>query len=270
MVCVAWAADTVHQILGAIGVWQYLVSNYGNYVFLAETHVPLLLAVAFSTIVSTIAQLFLTHRIWQLSGGVWVFPAFLVPAAVSQLALACVYVAKGLANSTVQNLYDINKYATTVNAMAAGTDIAITVITCTLLARERAGFNKRTDATLTRLIILSVNSGLWTGAFALVTAVMAAVLPQNNFEYSWLQFCTSPLYCNSILGCLNARDFIRNGTLGSHGSNLHSSRGSGVQRPIQLNDLNVKQTIDHESLEGQTLKASSRGKASLSGGFPED
>jgi hypothetical protein len=35
------------------------------------------------------------------------------------------------------------KYATTVNAMAAGTDIAITVITCTLLARERAGFNKR-------------------------------------------------------------------------------------------------------------------------------
>ncbi|KAJ8590025.1 hypothetical protein M405DRAFT_841488 [Rhizopogon salebrosus TDB-379] len=261
MVAVAWAADTVHQILGTIGVWQYLVSNYGNFVFLAGTHVPLLLALVFSAIVSTIAQLFLTHRIWQLSGRIWIFPAILAPPAVLQLALTCFYVIKGLRNNTVQSLNDLSKYTTAVNALAAGIDILITVITCTLLAQRRAGFNKSTDATLSRLIILSVNSGLWTSIFALAAAIM---------------FCMSPLYCNTILACLNARDFVRNGIHGDEGYgpsvNPHSGSASrnGASRPIQLNvAVETKQRIDQESFDGQTLQAPSRGKQSFNEGFIE-
>ncbi|KAJ8590017.1 hypothetical protein M405DRAFT_933066 [Rhizopogon salebrosus TDB-379] len=263
----AWAADTVHQILGTVGVWQYLVSNYGNYVFLAGTHTPLLLAVVFAGIVSTIAQLFLTYRIWQLSGRMWVFPAFLVPAAVSQLVLACVYAIKGLTNNTIENLYSITKYATAVNGISAATDIVIVVITCTLLVREKSGFSKRTDATLARLVILSVNSGLWPSLFALPAAIMAAVADQNNFEYGWLQFCMSPLYCNTILCCLNARNFVSKGVQseGSYDSNFHLdfSPGYGAQRPIQLRvAVETKQTIDHGSLDDQTLQVPSRGKQS--------
>ncbi|OAX30816.1 hypothetical protein K503DRAFT_870868, partial [Rhizopogon vinicolor AM-OR11-026] len=165
MVAVAWACDTAHQILGTIGVWQYLVSNYGNYVFLEGTHVPLFLALVFSVVVSTMAQLFLTYRIWQLSGGIRIFPAFLIPAALAQLVIACIYVVKGLTNISVQNLYNLSAYPTAGNAIAAGTDIIIAIIMCTLLARRRQGFSKRTDAMLARLIILSVNCGLWTSAF---------------------------------------------------------------------------------------------------------
>jgi len=51
--------------------------------------------------------------------------------------------AEGLTNLNVQNLYDINGYATAANIIAAGTDIVIAIITCTLLARGRQGFNKR-------------------------------------------------------------------------------------------------------------------------------
>jgi len=39
LVAGVWAADTVHQILGTIGIWQYLVSNFGNYVFLEQIYV---------------------------------------------------------------------------------------------------------------------------------------------------------------------------------------------------------------------------------------
>ncbi|KAG1804672.1 uncharacterized protein BJ212DRAFT_885719 [Suillus subaureus] len=210
MVISIWLFDTVHLILGCIGIWQYLISKYGNYVFLSGTHPPLFIAFVFSGMVSTISQLFFTFRIWHLSSGHWVFPAFLIPAALSQLVLCCFYTFKGLANSTVQNLDDLTKYATAVNALAAGTDTIIAIIMCTLLVRSRAGFNKRTDAMLARLIILSVNCGLWTGTFALAISIMNTAMP-DNLVYTWLQFSLSPLYCNTVLGCLNARGFVRNG-----------------------------------------------------------
>ncbi|OAX31564.1 hypothetical protein K503DRAFT_870586 [Rhizopogon vinicolor AM-OR11-026] len=268
MVAALWASDTAHQILGTIGIWQYLITNYGNYVFLEETHVPLLLALVFSAIVSTIAQLFLTHKIWQLSGGTWIFPAFLVPAALSQLALTCYYVYRAVTDLTVTNLSNLDSYATAVNALAAGTDIIIAVVMCALLARQRTGFSKRTDAMLVRLIILSVNSGLWTGVFALISAVMAGVAVQNDLQYAWLQFCMSPLYCNTILGCLNARDFINNGVHKNRGPAFNlpisNSREGDSQRPVPLNvAVETKQATDTDSLEDQTLQASSRGKQSL-------
>ncbi|OAX35242.1 hypothetical protein K503DRAFT_785217 [Rhizopogon vinicolor AM-OR11-026] len=223
-----WAADTVHQILGTIGIWQYLVSNFGNYVFLEQIYVPALLSLVFSGIVSATAQLFLTRRIWYLSGRIWIFPAFLIPAVVAQLVITCIYMAEGLTNLNVQNLYDINGYATAANIIAAGTDI---------------GFNKRTDAMLARVIIISVNSGLWTGIFALVA------------------LCMSPLYCNTILGCLNTRDFINNGIHRDHVSTFHLgtisiSHAGGAQRPVSI-AVETKQTIDTESLDDQTLQAPS-------------
>ncbi|OAX31486.1 hypothetical protein K503DRAFT_806030 [Rhizopogon vinicolor AM-OR11-026] len=143
LVAGVWAVDTAHQILGTIGIWQYLVSNFGNYVFGDETHVPMLLALVFSVIVSTIAQLLLTYRIWHLSGRMWIFPAFLIPAVVAQLVIVFMYVVEGLADITFQNLYNLSAYATAGNALATGIDIVITVVTCTLLTRARRGFNKR-------------------------------------------------------------------------------------------------------------------------------
>ncbi|OAX36476.1 hypothetical protein K503DRAFT_857965 [Rhizopogon vinicolor AM-OR11-026] len=162
------------------------------------------------------------------------------------------YVVKGLTNTSVQNLYDISTYATAGNALTSGIDIVITTIMCTLLTRARRGFNKRTDAILVRLVILSVNSGLWTAVFAIVTAGVAV---QNNLIFSWPQFCMCPLYCNTILGCLNARDFIYNGIHRDSGSafllgHVSISHAGGAQRPFQWSIVvDTKQTIETESLE---------------------
>ncbi|OAX36474.1 hypothetical protein K503DRAFT_772469 [Rhizopogon vinicolor AM-OR11-026] len=260
LVASVWAADTAHQICNTIGIWQILVSNFGNYVVLEENQVPFLVALIFSIAVATMAQLFLTYRIWHLSGRMWIFPAFLIPAVVGKLVNDFMYVVKGLTNTSVQNLYDINGYATAGNALTAGIDIAITIIMCTLLTRARRGFNKRTDAMLVRLVILSVNSGLWTTVFAIVTAGLAI---RNNLLLTWPQFCMSPLYCNTILGCLNARAFIHNGIHRDRGStfqlgSVSTWHAGGAQRPFQSSvAVETKQTIETESLDGQTLQASS-------------
>jgi len=126
----------------------------------------------------------------------------------------------------------------------------------------------RTDAMLVRLIILSVNSGIWTSAFAFTSAVMAGVAAQNNLQYAWLQFCISPLYCNTILSCLNARDFINNGVHKNRSPAFNlpisNSREGSSQRPVPLNvAVETKQAIDTESLEDQTLQVNSRDKQSL-------
>ncbi|OJA09856.1 hypothetical protein AZE42_08285 [Rhizopogon vesiculosus] len=75
----------------------------------------------------------------------------------------------------------------------------------------------------------------------------------------------SPLYCNTILGSLNGRAFIHNGIhrdrssifqLG-YVSTWHRNRGE-AQRPFQSSvAVETKQTIETESLDGQTLQASS-------------
>ncbi|OJA15873.1 hypothetical protein AZE42_12922 [Rhizopogon vesiculosus] len=73
----------------------------------------------------------------------------------------------------------------------------------------------------------------------------------------------SPLYCNTILGCLNARDFIHNGIHRESGSTFQLSHVSishagGAQCLFQLNVVvETKQTIETESLDGQTPQVSS-------------
>ncbi|OAX31059.1 hypothetical protein K503DRAFT_777860 [Rhizopogon vinicolor AM-OR11-026] len=257
MVAVIWACDTAHQVLGTIGIWQYLVLNYGNYTYLEGTRGTLFVSILFTVIVSTTAQLFLTYRIWHLSGRIWIFPAVLVPAAVAQLVVACIYVFKGLIDLTIENLYVLDGYPTALNALAAATDVIIAIITCTLLARGRRGFNKRTDAMLARLIIISVNSGLWTGVFAVVTAVVSL---QNSLLFTWPWFSMCSLYCNTILGCLNARGFIHNGMHRDedsdttfHLSTRPISQAGGAQRPISSSiAVQIKQTnqIDTDNLDG--------------------
>ncbi|OJA15385.1 hypothetical protein AZE42_11320 [Rhizopogon vesiculosus] len=66
----------------------------------------------------------------------------------------------------------------------------------------------------------------------------------------------SPLYCNTTLGCLNARDFINNGVhknrVPAFNLPVSNSHESGSQRPIPLNvEVETKQAIDTESLDDQ-------------------
>jgi hypothetical protein len=61
----------------------------------------------------------------------------------------------------------------------------------------------------------------------------------------------SPLYCNTILACLNARDFVRNGIHGDEGYgpsvNPHSGSASrnGASRPVRSHQNVAKVHASH-------------------------
>ncbi|KAI5992479.1 hypothetical protein EDD15DRAFT_2368252 [Pisolithus albus] len=66
----------------------------------------------------------------------------------------------------------------------------------------------RTDRILIRLIVISVNSALWTALFGLLAVVFLVTLPQDMvFSGFYFPLCT--LYCNTLLASLNVRRFVR-------------------------------------------------------------
>ncbi|KAH7904744.1 hypothetical protein BJ138DRAFT_1130829 [Hygrophoropsis aurantiaca] len=251
MVVAWWVLDTAHELLSVVGVWQYLVSNFGNVAFINAFHVPLPLSTIFIGLVSASVQVFMVWRIWRFSGCNWIFPIILAPGIVIQPILCIVWIIRVL---DVRNSASPGENANLViayNAIAAAIDIAILIILCALLATNRSGgFSRKTDAIITRLIILSINTGLWTSLFALMSLIMIKASP-NTLIYCIWQMPLSPLYCNTAVGCLNAREFIRQP---SFESSMNSS-------PIPLDRLMAASTssrplrsLDAVSVTGEMTK----------------
>jgi len=67
---------------------------------------------------------------------------------------------------------------------------------------------KSTRSIIRRLVILSINTGVWTALDALFTIILLAAFP-TRFFFAALVFVQAPLYANSLLANLNARTFVR-------------------------------------------------------------
>ncbi|KAH7904698.1 hypothetical protein BJ138DRAFT_871911 [Hygrophoropsis aurantiaca] len=250
MVVAWWMLDTAHELLSTAGVWQSLVSNFGNVAFINAFHVPLPLSTIFLGLISASVQAFMVWRIWRFSGCNWIYPTILAPGIVIQPILCIVWTIRILDVRNLTSLGETENLVIAYDAIAAAVDIAILIILCALLATNRSGgFNRKTDAIITRLIILSINTGLWTSLFALMSVIMLKATPGTLIYCIW-QIPLSPLYCNTAVGCLNAREFIRQP---SFESSMNSS-------PIPLDRLMAASTSrplrspDAASITGETAK----------------
>ncbi|KIJ07038.1 hypothetical protein PAXINDRAFT_19761 [Paxillus involutus ATCC 200175] len=150
LVAVILALDTAHKFLLCAGIWNTLVQNYGNYPNLLVIHPPILLASSLTSLVSVIVQSYFVHRVWShYASKAWNAPV---------LDISSDPVLVKLANAS--------------NGTAAAVDIAISIAMCTLLAMGRTGFNEKTDRMLLRLILVSINTGLWTAVLALLSIIL--------------------------------------------------------------------------------------------------
>ncbi|KAH7908871.1 hypothetical protein BJ138DRAFT_1156606 [Hygrophoropsis aurantiaca] len=226
MVVAWWMLDTAHELLSTVGVWQFLVSNFGNATFIAALHVPLPLSTIFLGLISASVQAFMVWRIWrctydndliclslsdtlQLAAIIGYSPPSWPQGLLSSQVLCIVWIIRILDVRNLDSLGETENFIIAYDAIAAVVDIATSIILCALLATNRSDdFSKKTDAIITRLIILSINTGLWTSLFALMSVIMIKATPGTLIFCIW-QIPLSPLYCNTAVGCLNAREFIR-------------------------------------------------------------
>ncbi|KAH9848437.1 hypothetical protein C2E23DRAFT_889091 [Lenzites betulinus] len=86
---------------------------------------------------------------------------------------------------------------------AVGADVVLTSSLICVLQRRRTGF-KSTDSMIDVLIVYTINTGLLTGLFSLLSLIFAVVDP-NNFIYIGLNMISTRCYANSVLAVLNSR-----------------------------------------------------------------
>ncbi|KIJ57669.1 hypothetical protein HYDPIDRAFT_120479, partial [Hydnomerulius pinastri MD-312] len=212
LVAIVFLLDTLHTFLVCAGVWNYIIQDYGDLPNIMVLHAPTPLIVLVTPFVSFLVQSYFVWRIRFLGKGhfKWVFPAVMMPCITLQPALSFYYVAKLLINPAVVDTTNplMIKVANACNGTAAAVDITITIAMCTFLAMGRTRFNANTDRMLLRLIVISINTGLWTVLFALFSVILHVVFP-TNWVYAGFYFPLCTLYCNTLVANFNVRSYAR-------------------------------------------------------------
>ncbi|KAF9224907.1 hypothetical protein BS17DRAFT_766243 [Gyrodon lividus] len=211
LVIIVFLLDTVHSVLACAGMWNYLVQHFGDLANIMVLHATVIIPVLITTkaiVTPTIAE-----------SGRFHCPIFLhVADMVFQ------YSAVMTPTVTVVDGPLLTKVANVHLGLTAAVDVIIATVMCTLLAKGRTGFNKRTDRVLFRWIIISINTGVWTAFFAVFTLVLHALHPSDLLlSATYYPICT--VYGNTLLANFNARLYV---------ASIHAPSLSSSNRPRHL------------------------------------
>lgn len=139
-----------------------------------------------------------------------------------------------------------------VNALGAVVDVLIAASLCTLLQRSRTGF-KKSDSMISKLMLFTVNTGLLTSIFAVLSLATFLAYP-NTLIYVTFFFCLGRLYSNSLLASLNCRRIIR-GTDDLDGLSLSlapaTQKGTHV---FNVSNVKIDSTNDFASDKNQVTR----------------
>ncbi|KAF9238081.1 hypothetical protein BU15DRAFT_62728 [Melanogaster broomeanus] len=195
MVVVVLALDTAHKFLLCAGIWNPLIQYYGDIHNLFVIQSPALFApsVTPSSVVARFCHRYNpTSHIGSGFGSLITY-------------IFCNCAVKTWKVSAVENLVNAS------NGITAAVDIVIAIAMCTLLAMGRSGFSEKTDQLVLRLIVISLNTGLWTAILALLSIILLVSLPSTEVVYTGVYYPLGSLYCNTLLANLNVRPYLRGG-----------------------------------------------------------
>ncbi|KAL5501295.1 hypothetical protein ACEPAH_8555 [Sanghuangporus vaninii] len=264
LVAVTWALDTTHQGLIIHTVYTYLITEYGNAVFLGNIVDTLLIEVVFSSLIVFIVQAFFILRIWKLSHGNIPIVTLLSGLAIASLIISAIYTDKALKLKTFARLVEIFDLSRAINITNAVTDVSVACSLIFLLQRSRTGF-KRSDSIINRLILFSLNTGLLTSLDA-IGSLIGNVVWGDTFIYILFYVNISRLYTNSLMATLNSRKGL-NGVDESSGEQSVSlsqgryrSRAVEIEAPSTLKGNNQPRTLSIKvNTETETVRDQEEG-----------
>ncbi|KAI9574187.1 hypothetical protein HD554DRAFT_5812 [Boletus coccyginus] len=216
-VAALWALDTIHEALIVAGVYKYIMASLANPAAMMDGEPELVLQILLGTLVAVPTQGFFVYRIYVFSGKNIVAPILWAIQAIYQIVASILYVAKSF--YTVDGSLHIvwgtspdsffTNITTSILALAAAVDVLIAMAMTFLLLRQQAanGFAS-TAHILQRLVMVAVNTGIWTATFAVLALVLLRALPSTQLTMVFA-IPLSSLYCNTLLANLNARAYIR-------------------------------------------------------------
>ncbi|KAI0704558.1 hypothetical protein C8Q76DRAFT_177027 [Earliella scabrosa] len=225
-----WLLDTASEALTMAGFWGPLITRWGSLEELGLIRVTNIHRLWIVCLVGFIVQSYYFYRIYRLGGKRWLIGiVILMPLVVYQLVMPVMFVKWCLEDLSFATLLTqrVKIIEMILRASNALVDVAIMVSMIYLLANYQHSEFRKTRKMLDRLVIMTVNTGLWTALLALLDLILVIVYP-NGIQYCVIEFPLGALYVNAFLANLNARSYIRGEGTGITSVELESGRTTGL------------------------------------------
>lgn len=239
---VAWLflIDTLNTAFDIGLVWRYTITLFGDMGEITHSHWLFNVEPVMTTMISSTTQSFFAWRIARLTGHPWMGWAIGCSAFI-QLAAGLGSTIGASIVVDFDRFQELKAAVITWLGLSALTDVVITIILSWYLHTHRTGFSQ-TDDIITRLVRLTVQTGLITTVWATVDLIFYLALANNLHLLFQLPLCK--LYTNSLMSTLNSRggwggsfasgtDEPMSRSGGATGQNKQT--GASVWRPEQSN-----------------------------------
>ncbi|EGO04143.1 hypothetical protein SERLA73DRAFT_175928 [Serpula lacrymans var. lacrymans S7.3] len=227
VVLLLWLLETVHTFLICSFTWRSLVLEFNDPAARARTQVSDDVTTGITGSIIFLVHCFYARRIWILSLRNKLLVSIVSILAVCHFVLEIGVMALTFKWPEFSQFHRIEPYYTASLAVAAANDIIITVSIVYLLASRRSGL-KSTNTIVSRIISYVISSGVLTSVTDVAILICFVTMPGNLIYLALYQFinnrmCSTisifnvcdkgtdidPVYANSLLATLNARESLR-------------------------------------------------------------
>ncbi|KAJ6484006.1 hypothetical protein C8R45DRAFT_1214890 [Mycena sanguinolenta] len=210
LVAFVWACEATHSACVAHALYLYTILNYGNPKSLIQA-LPFTFdtAVLFASIITAFVQGFFAYRIYILGKRRIMAPAIFWAISTFRL-IACLGIFGTGVRMTSLVTYEaeFGWLMNTVWGIGAANDIGITVSLVYLLYTQRNEIRTKTVPLVDKLIVWTIETGMMTSAWALLTLIFFAAMG-HNFVWLAIYIIGARVFSNSLLASLNGRSTLR-------------------------------------------------------------
>ncbi|KAJ2927007.1 hypothetical protein H1R20_g10091, partial [Candolleomyces eurysporus] len=214
-----WAMDTIHKCLIMTGNYKDIVSGNAMNPRAPGSRV-MIVTQSFPSLVAVPVQAFFVYRIWRLANRLrWIFIVPLAPCILFHFVMGFVLATINWIRRDNPNAIPRSIMVALIVAdmsVGAAVDVLLAIGLCMILCRTYlevvSGAPGPTSglAMIQRLLVLTINTGIWTALFTVLTMTTSIKYPQTRIHIAFC-YMISPVYVNMLLANLNARPFIRKG-----------------------------------------------------------
>ncbi|CAE6478081.1 unnamed protein product [Rhizoctonia solani] len=242
MVAYMFIVDTLNSIFNIGLVWKYTITYFGDYERILVSSWWFNVEPMMTVMISSSTQCFFAWRIAKLTGQTWMGWAIAFSALIQFFGGTATTVGTFILQE-FSRFHELTVPVIIWLVLSAVTDVFITCILSWYLHTHRTGFSK-TDDVITRLVRLTVQTGLITTVWATTDLIVYLCFQNNLHVFFQLPLCK--LYTNSLMSTLNSRagwggsfststgnadPMSRSG--GDTGTGLASRKGPTFRRPDQ-------------------------------------
>ncbi|KAI1784174.1 hypothetical protein LXA43DRAFT_1101688 [Ganoderma leucocontextum] len=225
--------DTLQEVFAVHVFYFYLIDNFDNPMGLLVSIWSIAAGILVNACVSFSVKMFFLMRIWKLSRNVYVTTIGGI-VSFGRLVLNLYYPIRSLCllHVNIVTLEVLLKpFGSSSLALEAACDLLISVCMTYYLQRERRHALQRSGDMLSKLILLTVATGMLSTLIATADLIAYLTSP-DTFYVLFFNFLIAKLDANALLTSLNSRDYVRDSSDPISLNSLEFVREGGGPTPL--------------------------------------